>query len=835
MSFNQLSAQTSSDTLAVSDSLQYLPADSTQIDSTLADSLPSPQKKKGALEEPIDYKAVDSMLFDLKTQKVFLYGDAEVLYGSITLKADFIEMDFNKNEVYAKGLPDSTGKIAGKPHFEDDGQAFDADELRYNFKSQKGIIMEAQTQQSEGFIEGERVKKESDKVLYIKSGEFCPCEDPEAGTYLKSSKLKLIQDDKIVTGPAYLVIEDIPTPLAIPFGILPNKQGQASGILIPEPGNSPNQGFFLRNGGYYWAVNDYMDLAFQGDIYSRGSWGARVSSDYTRRYRYNGNMSLSYSVFQTGLRGLPTSGQERNFFVRWNHRQDPKARPNSNFSASVSAGTQNNFVTNFNSSDQDYLTNTFKSNINYTRQIELFGKPGNLTLNASQDQNSLDSSINLVLPEAVLTMQRMFPFKRKNRVGKERWYEAIGFSYTGNFRNRIETSEREIANGVIFDPENPTGNDQGLNLANANNGLQHLIPINTSFKVLKNITVAPTVTYRENWYFKRFSYEWDSVNNVVDKDTTYGFHRYGRVNGSASASTNIYGMYTFRSEKIKAIRHVMTPNVTFNYSPNTFRDTIGYQTDSTGRRAVSTGYEGLIFGAPNVSESGSISFQLRNNLEMKVRSDEDSTESFKKIKLFDQLNASTSYNLFADSMEWQPIQLNSNVSLAQFLTMRVNATFDPYALNFAETRKVNTFEFDRTGNLARLTNFSVALTMKLDNRKRAQKNEDLRPWSANITYNYNLSKPRRDVNITQTVGFQGKYMLTEKWDVGGRTNYDFRTNSFTYTSVNVYRDLNCWELSFNFIPFGNRRSYSFKLNIKPALLRDLKLERRREYFDFETI
>lgn len=807
-------------------------ADSTlTLDSLSSDSATSEKKSKSPLDKPVNYNSIDSMIFDLKSQKVYMYGNADVEYGTIKLNASFIEMDFSENEVFAKGMPDSTGKIVGLPEFEDDGQKFASTEMKYNFKSQKGLITDAQTQQSEGFIEGNKVKKISDDVLYIQNGEFCPCDDPKAGTFIRAKKLKIIKDDKIVTGPAYLVIENIPTPLVLPFAILPNKKGRASGILMPRPGNSPAQGFFLTDGGYYWTVNEYLDVAITGDIYSRGSWGTKFNSNYKRRYKYNGNFNLEYSLFQNGLSDLPTTQRQQNFFIRWNHRQDNKARPNSNFSASVNAGTQNNFTTNFNSSNQDFLTNTFKSNISYNYNFP--NKPINLTLNASHSQNSQDTNqvINITLPEAVVAVQRVFPFQRKNPVGKKRWYETIGLNYTGNFRNTLQTTERELGNGIVYDPENTISPTGGLNLANMRNGFTHTIPINTNFKILKHFTVSPTLSYAETWYFNKNTFEWDENRNMVNTDTVNGFYRFGRANMSANLSTIVYGMYTYKSERIKAIRHVMTPTVGINYSPNTFNGFNTFQVDSAGNTNTRSGFENGIFGGPSSAESGNISFGLRNNVEMKVATKNDSTQQFKKIKLLDQLNFNTQYNIFADSLNWRPLDIASNISILSLFTMRVNASIDPYALSQDKTRIIDEFQFAKNGNLGRLTNFNVALTYRVNNSKKVRKNSNIMPWSMDLSYNYNYSKPTNRINITQSARFNGKMMVTPKWDVGGTTNFDFKANAFTYTSINVYRDLNCWELSFSFIPFGSRKSYSFSLNVKPAMLKDLKLERRREWFD----
>ena len=808
---------------------QDIQSDSTLLnfpDSALVDS---GSVSNSSLEEPVSYLATDSMIFDLSSQKIYLYNKSQVDYGSVILKSDYIAMDFSKNEVYAKGAPDSTGNIAGKPNFKDGDQTFDATELTYNFDTKKGLITEAKTEEADGHIQGKRVKIESDEVLYIKNAEYCPCEDANAGTYLKSSRLKIIQDDKIITGPAYLVVANIPTPLVLPFGILPNKQGKASGIIIPQPGSSPTQGFYIQEGGYYWTVNDYVDVALTGNFFTRGSWGTKLKSNYKARYRYGGNLSLEYNVLQNGLRELPTSSQDRSFFVRWDHRQDQKAKPNSQFSASVSAGSRNNFANNFVSANQDYLTNTFKSSINYNKTFA--NTPFRMSLSASHDQNSLDTTqvFNIVLPQVALTMSRVNPFRNSTK----KWIKDIGLSYTGNFKNRFQTTETALRKGIIYDQNDLNPIDGSFNIANSQNGLQHRIPLKTNFKLLKHLTFSPSLSFTETWYLRKLDYSWNEDRQEVNVDTVAGFNRFGSVSLSSSLGTNIYGMYTFKSEKISAIRHTMSPNVSFTYVPNLFNGLLNYQSDTIGNERTATGYEGFTFGGPSGSESGRVRLSLANNIEMKKLVKNDSTSTYKKVKLIEQLSVSTSYDIFKDSLQWDPLSVNASFRLFNKMSVRVNATFDQYAINAnTGTSVTDKYEFEENGKLFRTTNFAVALSYSLS--QSTFKNINFAsPWSANISYKYNESKPYRVTRITQTINFQGKMMLTSKWDVGGSTNYDIRSKAFAYTSVNVYRDLNCWELSFSFIPFGLRKSYSFKLNVKPAMLKDLKLERKRDWYDYQ--
>lgn len=788
------------------------------------------------LDSEVKYLARDSMRFDVNKKLVHLYGSAEVYYEDITLKADSIVMDFGKNEVFASYTLDSNRKRIGVPFFEDGGDSFEAQQMRYNFKTKRGLIKEATTQQSEGFIKGNKIKKDTGKVIFIENGEFCPCEDQNAGTYIKAKKLKIIQDDKIITGPAYLAVEHIPTPLVLPFGFFPNNKEQTSGILLPQYGFSPGLGFYLIDGGYFWKTNPYLNMTFQGDIYTRGSWGLKSRADYKRRYKYSGNLEASYSNFLQGDPEFNNDFRDQNFFVRWDHRQDPKARPNTSFSANVNAGTQSNFQNNFNSRSSDYLTNTFKSNINHN--ISVPNSPLNIALNASHDQNSLDSSITIRLPEVGVTMSRVFPFKRKVRVGKEKWYEKVGVNYTGNAKNQVTTKESLLLREETLDQ--------------MQNGMSHSIPISTNFKLFKYLTLNPSITYREVWQLKGVEKRWDDDRQEVLVDTIPGFQRFGEASAAAGLSTILYGMYNFKSKKIKAIRHVMTPSASFNFKPDLSNTIFGAYNDIGIPDAVQdstqlddryTPFEYGIFGRPSMRESGVLNLRLQNNLEMKTASKKDTTGLGKKVKLIDQLTFSTNYDVFKDSLNWTPLSISGNATLFNFISLRYNATLDPYALD-SEGKVIDQFIWENENSIGRLTQSTIAIGFKLGNKKQIKRLEEKQkaktakygiiPWNMNVSYNFNYSKPGiANANRTQTVQVGGQVQMTKKMRVNVSTNYDIKELKLSYTTIDIYRDLGCWEMGVNVIPLGNRKSYSFSVNIKPDILKDLKIERNREWYDLQ--
>jgi len=811
----------------VSNSAVFVSCEDTSITNPpIIDSLSSSKPSEGALGAKVNYGALDSMRFDVANQKVYLFGDAELLYEGIELKASFIELSLETKEVTAYGTIDSTGKLIGRPEFADDGQTFTSEVLRYNFETKKGKITKAITQEGDGYIHGDHIKMMNDKVIFIKNGKYTTCSNEIPHFHIEASKLKFIKDDKIVTGPAYLKIQSIPTPLAVPFGFFPNKETQSSGIIIPTYGESPGLGFFLNDGGYYLAVNDYIDLALTGDIYSRGSWGVGLASDYSKRYKFDGNINLTYAQFKQGEKDINQS-KTSNYFIRWKHSQAPKARPNSSFSADVNFGSSKNFQNNFNSNAQDFLTNTFKSNVSYNKSFA--GKPFNLTLNGSHSQNSKDSSVTIVLPSATFTMSRIYPLKRTVSVGKDRWYEKIGINATAVMQNQVKTSEDTLTNST----------SEIVDLMK--NGAKITAPISIEDT---NETGELLGTYK------------GSVVNIDNKAFAAAYEG----SFSSSLNTTIYGTFNYKLKRLKAIRHVIYPSATFNIKPDYSDEFWGYYDSYTkieDEKITEVDYSrftGQIYGGPSArSESGTVGLSLRNTLDAKIIGLKDTTNIPSKIKLLDNLNFSTSYNIFADSLNWNPIRLYAKSRITKNMDVQINSVFDPYAftMNNGNGTRINKSYWENFGEPVNLTNFDLVVSFRLkskitdDNSKQKETKEQLSidgdtfvdfnaPWTLNVSYRYNYSKPFIAETITNTLNFNGDVRLTKKWKVGFRSGYDVESKKFNYTSLDIYRDLHCWELSFNIVPFGTRKSYSIDLRVKAPVLSDLKLSRKRNWYDFDN-
>ena len=796
----------------------------------------------------VDYKARDSMKFDVASGKVYLFGAGEVYYETTELKADYIELDLNSNEVFARGITDSSGNKSGTPVFKDKDQEMEAADLRYNFETKKGLISEAVTQQGDGYILGSKVKIQPDKVIYIKDGKLCPCEDREAKTYIKARKLKIIPDDKIVTGVASMKIGSIPTPLVLPFGIFPNKRGASSGVVIPQYGFSPDQGIFLQNGGYFWAVNDNLDFLVTGDIYSRGSWGMAVGSNYKKRYLFNGNVDLRYTDLKTGSTETLDLREEKIYKIYWKHSQDLKANPYQSFSADVNIYKNNRL--DINSSANDYLSNSFKSNLNYTRK---FGNsPFRLTMNSSYQLNR-DSTAQFVLPELTLNMDRIYPFKRKFKIGKDKWYEKIGLTYSTNFKNQLKGKQDTLFSNNSFE--------------NMQSAMKHNFGLNTSYKLLKVLTWQPFINYTEQWEFKNIERNWfaaDSnatdtiVNDTIIQSINREFGRYGRMNTGMNFSTKIYGNYLYRGGPIKAIRHVMTPAIGFTYTPD--------YTDRSYIKEMRTPEDSLIesysiysgqvspYGtAPTGKETGFISMNLRNSVEMKIKDRKDTVKGEKKVKLFDQLNFGTNYDLFADSMNWSAMNIVANTNLFNFFKINYSSVLDFYTVEnvtVGETTtrtRVNKFEINENGKLGHFANHRLGINFTLSNKKQqARKKEALKkmdkspviyqniPWTMSFGYTFNFNRPvsQDTVIITQSLQISTVINLTEKWKFEGMTNYDFQNNDFGYTRFSLFRDMNCWQARITVVPKGGQQNYNFSISLKPAMFSDLKMERKRNYYDF---
>jgi len=798
----------------------------------------SVKKKKNTqkVDAPINYSSNDSVNFDIAHKKVYLFGSAVVKYKDITLEADYIELDLENNIVFATGVADSSGMTKGSPHFKQGNEEYNAKKITYNFKTKKGIITGVITEQSGGFLHSEKTKRLANGEICIKNGKFTTCDLEHPHYYIDLTKAKLIPNDKIVSGPAYLVIEDVPLPLGIPFGFFPNNKKHTSGIIIPEYGEEENRGFFLRKGGYYLALNDYVHFKLLGDIYSHGSWGANLVSQYKKRYKFSGAFDIAYQNIKILDNDIP----QRTYWFKWNHRQDPKSHPSNTFTANVNMGSSTyNLYNSVNTSN--HLKNTMQSSISYSKRWKNF----NYSANLRHSQNTLDSTINLSLPEMAFSMNRIYPFKRKNKVGKTRWYEKIGISYNSNLKNTIHVHEDSLFNPAIID--------------NFKNGIKHYIPVSTSLKAFKYFTFSPSFSYTERWYLQTVERFWNDTANKSDIKNVNGFKRSGDYIVSAPLSTKLYGMYMLKHGPVKALRHVITPMVSFSYRPdfsnNKWKYYYDYRTDTLGNTRKYSIFERGIYGSPPSGKYGALNFNLGNNIEMKVRNRKDTVTGTKKIKLLESLSFNSSYNLAADSLNWSKISVSGRTNILRIINVTFSANIDPYSLD-NNGSIINKFEWNENKKIGRLTDFNIATGFRFSPKNNTKKSKikseaykasvlvaglpsnyldyyvdfDI-PWSLNINYNYRYSKPAFEKTITQTFNFSGDVNLTGKWKIGFRSGYDIVKKDFTYTSIDIYRDLHCWEMSFNWIPYGFYKSYNFKINVKASILQDLKINKRRSYTD----
>jgi LptD protein len=639
----------------------------------------------------------------------------------------------------------------------------------------------------------------------------------------------------VVTGPAWLVIEDVPTPLMVPFGYFPTRKGRASGILFPSYGESGRLGFFFKDGGYYFGIGDVVDFALTGDIYTLGSWAAKFNSNYALRYRFNGNVSINYSEIKTSEKELPDYNLFKDFFIRWNHRQDAKARPGSSFSANVNAGSSGYYQNNI-SSAGNYLTNTFQSSIAWSKNWS--GKPYSFSASLTHSQNTLTRDISLSLPNTNFSVNRIYPFKRKSALGGEKWFEKIGVSYQNNFQNNILTKDT-----LLFKED-----DQ------FRYGMSHSIPISTSAKVLKYFTLSPSISYNERWYPETIRKTYDSDAGTVLTDTVKGFRAARDFQMSASMNTRLYGMVQFKRGKIAAIRHVVSPTVSFGYRPDfssgSFNNYKTY-TDANGESVSYSIFQNGIFGGPPSGKYGAIGFAIDNNLEMKVRQQTDSTTNLKKIKIFESLSANINYNLASDSLNWSNLNINGRTTLFEKVNLSFSGSFDPY-ISDSLGRKINQFEWDVNKRLGRLTNANASVNFSLvgGNKKErtsskgtdAQLQEINRniqdyvdysiPFNLSVGYSLNYSKSGlQESQLNQTLNMNGDVSVTPKWKMTFNTGWDFIENDLSYTSLGIFRDLHCWEMRFNWVPFGFQQNYFFQINVKSSILQDLKLTKKNDIYD----
>ena len=853
------------------------------IDSITGDTTFLPEQPGSDIDAEVDYTSTDSMVFSLDGATVELYGGATISYEDIILEANYIRYEMEKNMVIAEGLPDSSGNMAGNPKFTDANNSFESKLLRYNFKTQKGYIEEVITEQEGGYLHAAQTKKQSNGHIHLKNGKYTTCDAEHPHFYIAITKGINMPGDKIVSGPAYLVLADVPLPLGIPFGFFPNTKTKTSGILIPKYGEEDRRGFYLREGGYYFAMNDYFDLRVTGDIYTNGTWGLRMGSNYRVNYRFSGNLNVKYFKNITGYKNIEgLYSVSRDYSIGWSHSQDSRANPNSSFRASVnlsSSAYDKNHTRNINS----VMTNTKQSSISYTKSWP--NSPFNLSGSINHSQNSNTKSVNLTMPKISLNMSRLNPFKRRSGTGPKRWYENIQLSYSSILENRISTVDSLLFTSEVW-------NDM-------ENGYKHSIPLSLSIKpfrktpVLQSFAITPSMNYNGMVYTKQMykyisGYEIDDDGNITDQaivtDSLINKLSYAQSlfpSISSGVSPKIYGMYQFTGDgRLESIRHVMTPSASFSFVPDMTAIQADYYravVDSETMDTLETYsiYEGQIYGTPTSNgASGSLSLSLRNNLEAKMRPKVDSIEEVEKVKILDNLNFSTSMNLFhTDTLTpaWTPINLNGNTRIFNNkLNISFRGILDPFGYDAKRSRTRETY-FSQTGKPVRLTYFSISSGFSLKSKQQGGSGRNNEPggvdresqlnrpetenvdpmdtydpnkedyygsyvdfeipWSMRVDYSFSYSKPKDVVKLVQTVRTSGDFSLSPNWKIGFSTGYDLNRKQFTTTNLSVYRDLHCWEMRISVVPFGSYRSYNFQINAKSSILSDLKWNKRQSWQD----
>ena len=771
----------------------------------------------------INKYASDSINIDLKNNNIYLYGNASITYENAKIQANQIIINWETNIIEARCGKDSLDNLIGCPIFTENNETFNAKLIKYNLKTKKSFIKNISTKEGEGYILGKTVKKTNKDVFFLRKGDYTTCNLDKPHYSIRSNKIKVIPGEKIITGPAYLTFFNIPTPLILPFGYFPSSNKQSSGVLIPSYGESENLGFFLKNGGYYFTISEKFDLQLRGDVYSKGSWSLKSLFRYKNRYKYSGNVNLNYSKMVNSINGFPDYSKKNDFFIRWSHKQDPKLNPLVNFSANVNAGSST-FHRNNSINSDDYLSNTFQSSISITKRWN--NLPFNLSTNLNHSQNTQTNIVNLSLPDISFSVNRIFPFKNTNK----NWIKNIGLSYNMQTKNSIS-----ILDSLLFKKQS---------LSKFRNGMKHNIPISTSIKLFNYFILNPRINFTERWYLNQIEKKWNGTDIVTDtiKKLTRG-HEYSF---STNLNTKIYGLIQFPKSKITAIRHVMSPNISFNYKPDFSSSKYDYyknvQNNINGDVISYSIMENGIYGSPSKGRNGNIGFNLNNILEVKIKSSKDTLNNTKKIKILESLNISSSYNIFKDSLKLSNINLNARTRIFNIFDINFSSIYDPYVTNKSKTNNLNQFEIINN-RLARLKSLNTSIGLNInDNSFKNEKKEDNEdekrnfydiPWqfSSNYSLTYNKGLKSSEFSDTiQTLNFSGNLKITPKWKIGFRSGYDFKKKELSYTTVDIYRDLHCWEMLFNWIPLGFHRSYTITIRVKADILKDLKYEKRKDWF-----
>ena len=857
-------------------------------DSIRADSMM--RARSNGIDAPVKYSAEDSLVYDAESGTAYLYGNSKVDYENMKLTSDKVHMNLDKSTVRATGTVDSTaeGGIKGKPVFTMGKDEYKSDTMAFNFKSKKGLIKGVYTEQQDGFLSGEVGKRDSTGSIYLQHGRYTTCDKPHPDFYIALSRAKVRPGKDVVFGPAYLVVADVPLPLAIPYGFFPFSKKYSSGFIMPSYGDESDRGFYLRDGGYYFAISDKWDLKLLGEIYTKGSWGVSAASNYRKRYRYSGSFLFSYQDSKTGDKGLPDFAEQESFKIQWNHRQDPKANPYSSLAASVNFATSNYERNNLNSmyNPQTLTQTTRTSSVSWSTGFSSIGLSLSATTNLAQ--NMRDSSIQITLPDLNISLSRFYPFKRKHLVGKERWYEKISMSYTGQLANSISTTEDKILHSNL--------------IKDWKNAFQHTIPVQANFTLFNYINVTPSFNFTDRMYSKKVTRGWDNtLQKEVVRDTTYGFHNVYNWSMSVGASTKLYGFWVpnrkLFGDKIQAIRHVITPQVTFSYSPNFGARRYGYYdsyqyTDASGnvKLVEYSPYQDELYSVPGKYKTEMISWDVSNNIEMKIKSDKDTT-GYKKISIIDELGASMSYNAAADYHRWSDLSMRLRLKWWKNYTFSMNAQFATYAYELDANGKpyVGNHTEWGYGRLPRFQGMSQNFSFTLNPEKlkkwfgrkddkdddkvsvdsdgpdtniESNMDDDLEkgkyaakkkrgniaetdddgymsfnmPWSLTIGYGitmrentagrFNTKTMRYPYKFTQTLNFSGNIRISDGWNINFSSGYDFENHAMSMTTASLSRDLHCFNMSASVV-LAPYTSYNFTFRCNAATLTDaLKYDKR---------
>lgn len=857
-------------------------------DSIRADSMM--RARSNGIDAPVKYSAEDSLVYDAESGTAYLYGNSKVDYENMKLTSDKVHMNIDKSTVRATGTVDSTaeGGIKGKPVFTMGKDEYKSDTMAFNFKSKKGLIKGIYTEQQDGFLSGEVGKRDSTGSVYLQHGRYTTCDKPHPDFYIALSRAKVRPGKDVVFGPAYLVVADVPLPLAIPYGFFPFSKKYSSGFIMPSYGDESDRGFYLRDGGYYFAISDKWDLKLLGEIYTKGSWGVSAASNYRKRYRYSGSFLFSYQDSKTGDKGLPDFAEQESFKIQWNHRQDPKANPYSSLAASVNFATSSYERNNLNSmyNPQTLTQSTRTSSVSWSTGFSSIGLSLSATTNLAQ--NMRDSSIQITLPDLNISLSRFYPFKRKHLVGKERWYEKISMSYTGQLANSISTKEDKLLHSNL--------------IKDWKNAFQHTIPVQANFTLFNYINVTPSFNFTDRMYSKKVTRGWDNtLQKEVVRDTTYGFHNVYNWSMSVGASTKLYGFWVpnrkLFGDKIQAIRHVITPQVSFSYSPNFGARRYGYYdsyqyTDASGnvKLVEYSPYQDELYSVPGKYKTEMISWDVSNNIEMKIKSDKDTT-GYKKISIIDELGASMSYNAAADYHRWSDLSMRLRLKWWKNYTFSMNAQFATYAYELDANGKpyVGNHTEWGYGRLPRFQGMSQNFSFTLNPEKlkkwfgrkddkdddkvsvdsdgpdtniESNMDDDLEkgkyaakkkrgniaetdddgymsfnmPWSLTIGYGitmrentagrFNTKTMRYPYKFTQTLNFSGNIRISDGWNINFSSGYDFENHAMSMTTASLSRDLHCFNMSASVV-LAPYTSYNFTFRCNAATLTDaLKYDKR---------